>query len=163
MPSHLMSQRSCLQLWLRVPRRADCVAGVRRLLDSALRVIGVTERCRYDIVLAVSEACNNVVDHALAVREYDVVLLVDHDRCSMEVADRGTAAADVSLNGHGPAATAERGRGLHLIRTVTDGVQLRKVMPHGLAVRMTKKLEWASGAPAAWPDRQYEHWAVLAS
>jgi hypothetical protein len=55
----------------------------------------------------------------------------------------GAVAADLSAAHHvldGPAVQviAHRGRGLHLIRAVTDGLEMRRVNPHGFAISMIK-------------------------
>jgi len=151
---------SCLQLRLRVPRSPARVASVRRLLTHALTAIGVVPGCRDDVVLAVNEACSNVVDHAPAVYEYDVAVTVDATWCVAEVFDCGPGMTEPWRDRHrGPRAL--RGRGLHLIRVVTDNVELRAVHPHGLAIRMTKRLSWEGEMPAGWTADAYEHWTVL--
>jgi serine/threonine-protein kinase RsbW len=149
-----------LRLRLHVPREAARVAAVRRQLDGALAAIGVLSACRDDIVLAVSEACSNAVDHAQTVQEYDVVVTVDRRQCLAEVVDRGPG---IAHNNHGgpPGAGTERGRGLFLIRALADHVELRALQPHGLAVRITKILSWAPGMPRSWVSGAYELWTAL--
>jgi serine/threonine-protein kinase RsbW len=150
-----------LRLMARMPREVTSVAAVRQLFDRALAAIGVEDECREDIVLALSEACSNAVEHARTVAEYDVVVTVDRKRCVAEVIDRGAGPERVPVDMSAPDAAAERGRGLHLIQAVTDRLELRRVDPHGFAVRMTKRLTWAPDAPAVWQDRRHEPWAVL--
>ena len=151
-----------LRLTARMPREVTSVAAVRQLFDRALAAIGVEDECREDIVLALSEACSNAVEHARTAAEYDVVVTVDRKRCVAEVIDRGAGPERVPVDMSGPDPTAERGRGLQLIQALTDGLELRRVDPHGFAVRMTKRLTWAPDAPAVWQDRRHEPWAVLA-
>ena len=51
------------------PRDATSVPLTRRVLDAALASLGVTEDCRADVRLALSEACTNVVRHARLLAE----------------------------------------------------------------------------------------------
>ena len=150
-----------LRLTTRMPREPTSVAAVRHLLDRALVAIGVEDECRDDIVLALSEACSNAVEHARAAAEYEVVVTVDRKRCVAEVIDYGTGPERVPVDPRVPDPTAERGRGLRLIHALTDGLELRRVDPHGFAVRMTKHLRWAPDAPTVWQERRHEPWAVL--
>jgi serine/threonine-protein kinase RsbW len=120
------------------------------VLDAALAFLGVTEDCRGDISLALSEACSNVVIHAQAGDEYEIILDVDGDRCVLEVIDAGIGMANRSSVGELRDKTGERGRGLLLMRACTDALELRPVHPHGLAVRMNKQLTWIPKV-SAWP------------
>jgi serine/threonine-protein kinase RsbW len=146
---------------VRMPCHAATVSSVRRLLDQALTDIGVAADCRADIALAVTEACANAVEHAQLGEEYDVVVIVDSDQCVAEVIDYGAGMELGRLDGVMVPATTERGRGLPLIRACTDGVELRRVHPHGLAVRMIKVLSWVPEAPTAWAAGGHDAWAML--
>jgi anti-sigma regulatory factor (Ser/Thr protein kinase) len=62
----------------------------------------------------------------------------------IEVADTGIGLDLDRIPTGRPAPTAESGRGLHVIRACTDGMELRARRPHGLTVRMVKVLAWKS-------------------
>ena len=62
--------------------------------------------------------------------------------CVIEVADTGIGLDLDRIPAEPPAPTARSGRGLHLIRACTDGMELRAGRPHGLTVRMVKVLAW---------------------
>jgi serine/threonine-protein kinase RsbW len=135
---------SRLQLTWCLSRRAVTVPMVRRLVDTALSLMCVADACRADIALALSEACANAVYHAHG-DEYQVTVDIGADRCVLEVIDSGVGFDHKGLDGVGidgdpPDVAAEHGRGLRIIRAYTDAMQLRSADPHGLAVRMTKKL-----------------------
>jgi serine/threonine-protein kinase RsbW len=129
-----------LRLATSLPREAATVCAARRVLDAALAFLGVTDDCRGDISLALSEACSNAVIHAQAGDEYEIILDVDGDRCVLEVIDAGIGMANRSSVGELREKISERGRGLLLMRACTDSLELRPVHPHGLAVRMGKQL-----------------------
>ncbi|MFD0854750.1 ATP-binding protein, partial [Actinomadura adrarensis] len=49
---------------LALPREALSIPVIRRVLGEALRGLGVSEDCVADILVATSEACTNVIQHA---------------------------------------------------------------------------------------------------
>jgi serine/threonine-protein kinase RsbW len=150
-----------LRLAMRLPRLAASVTTARHGLQRALAGIGVTEDCRDDLALALTEACGNAVEHAQIGHEYVVVVTVGRSRCVVEVIDTGVGMDVGRLNGHPVSLTGNRGRGLRLIRAVTDGLEMRPVDPHGLALRMTKTLTWAQDAPATWAGIGHDPWAAV--
>jgi serine/threonine-protein kinase RsbW len=71
------------------PGEALSVPVMRRVLGDTLSRLGMDERCVGDILLAVTEACSNVVRHAGPERRYEVVAHVGSKRCLLEVVDAG--------------------------------------------------------------------------
>src|SRR4051794_28058855 len=85
-----------------------------------MRTLGVAEECLTDIELALTEACTNVLDHATAGDEYEVVAGLDDSACIIEVVDTGRG-FDADHLGHAEAdPSAEEGRGIQLIRALVD-------------------------------------------
>ena len=64
-----------------LPRDAASVPISRQVLDGCLETLGVTADTRTDIALALTEACANVVLHAGAADEYEVMARASDDRC----------------------------------------------------------------------------------
>ena len=120
-----------LRLAMRLPRQPASVTKARHTVEKALAGIGVTEVCRDDIALALTEACSNAVEHAQIGHEYDVVVTVVRTRCIVEVIDTGVGIDAGHLNGQPITLTAKRGRGLRLIRAVTDGMEFIGSTPTG--------------------------------
>jgi serine/threonine-protein kinase RsbW len=144
---------SRLQLAWSLPRRAVTVHMARHLLDTALTVMGVDRDCRDDLALALTEACANAIRHGRGAPEYRVTVTTSDDVCAVEVVDGGLGLDPQRLveTGIGDGlsqVTTEHGRGLRLIRACVDALELRPVQPHGLAIRMTKKLTWDAGGSA---------------
>src|ERR1700733_13279804 len=72
-----------------LPGEALSVPVMRRVLGDTLTKLGMDESCIGDILLAVTEACSNVVRHAGPERRYEVVAHVGSKRCLLEVVDSG--------------------------------------------------------------------------
>jgi serine/threonine-protein kinase RsbW len=136
-----------LRLALSLPRDAATVSMTRRVLDNALAAIGVVEECRDDICLALTEACGNVIAHARAGEIYDVSVTTEADQCVIEVTDSGVGAELGDLPTGPPDDEAETGRGLLIIRAMTDVAQLTIGPTGGLSIRMVKQLQWRADAP----------------
>jgi serine/threonine-protein kinase RsbW len=142
-----------MRLVLRLPRDPATVPATRRTVDSALDAIGVSDECRDDVVLALTETCANIVRHASSDMDYVVTVTASTSQCTVDVSD---AALDVPFSAgapwlEGPAGRTddmnESGRGLNIVRTVMDAVQIA-VGPRGFAVHMVKRLIF--GRPG-WP------------
>jgi serine/threonine-protein kinase RsbW len=75
---------------------------MRRVLGDTLTRLGMDERCIGDILLAVTEACSNVIRHAGPGRRYEVVAHVGRQRCLLEIVDggRGFESGSVTVGRH---------------------------------------------------------------
>ena len=103
---------------VRLPTDAQSVPLVRGLLRQALQYLGVVEEGIQEIVLALTEACANVVQHAGEHEEYEVDVAIDDSVCRISVVDDG--------DGFDPSTAAqatppwEGGGGLTLMRALVD-------------------------------------------
>src|ERR1700738_5393159 len=67
---------------------------MRRVLGDTLRGLGVDEESGYDLLLAATEACTNVLQHGgREVRQYAVITSLGAVGCQVEVADEGVGTA----------------------------------------------------------------------
>lgn len=78
--------RFCLMF----PREALSVPVMRRVLGDTLNRLGVDEDCIGDLLLAVTEACTNVLQHSGPSHRYEVVASIDRSGCLVEVLDSGS-------------------------------------------------------------------------
>lgn len=108
-----------LAMQLSLPRDARCVGMMRNVASCLLRDVEAPDEAVEDLRLAISEACANAVLHAQGVDDYWVSLVVDEDRCEVEVVDMGTALPEPAETGE----DAENGRGLSLIRALVDDLE----------------------------------------
>jgi serine/threonine-protein kinase RsbW len=141
---------------------AVSVPVMRRVLGDTLRRAGVDEESVYDILLAATEACTNVLRHSgRDVRRYTVMTSLGTVGCQVEVADEGAGTRPpepgpepVVLAGvDGPQAASaiarlpESGRGLAVMRACVDQVTLDSSPGRGTVVTMHKHIRWSSDAP----------------
>jgi serine/threonine-protein kinase RsbW len=151
-----------IKMVLYLPRDVASVPVSRQVLDGCLQTLGVTPDTRADIALALDEACANVIQHAGAGEDYEVQVSARNGQCVIEVINTGSAdgqggpaASGTGINGDGRImlsgdpvpATAEHGRGLKIIESVADNLQLIGNEHHGLTVHFEKTLAWLPGAP----------------
>jgi serine/threonine-protein kinase RsbW len=88
------------------PRESLSVPVMRRVLGDTLSRLGVDEECIADLLLAVTEACTNVLRHAGPGRRYEVVASVGRNRCLLEVLDSGRGFDPAGVPGTRPAVRA---------------------------------------------------------
>ncbi|MEU4218868.1 ATP-binding protein [Actinoplanes sp. NPDC026623] len=129
---------------LNLPREADSVPTVRRLLRCALSMFHVPRDDRADLELALTEACANVVEHAAGADGIEVRLDLAPDRCAIDVADNGPGfdAAAVAPPDRGD----DRGRGLLLIKALSDNVRMQSTPRRGSLIHFEKSFALAAGS-----------------
>jgi serine/threonine-protein kinase RsbW len=127
---------------------------MRRVLGDTLRRLGVDEESVYDILLAATEACTNVLRHGgRQVRQYAVVTSLGAVGCQVEVTDEGIGARAPStppVEREPQAAVTqlpESGRGLAVMRACVDNVTLDSSPQRGTVVTMRKHIRWSKDAP----------------
>ena len=128
---------------------------MRRVLGDTLRGLGVDDESVYDILLAATEACTNVLHHGgRRVRGYAVITSLGAVGCQVEVADDGDGVAPrgAAEPGADPqqvpvAQLPESGRGLAVMRACVDNVTLDSRPGHGTVVTMRKRIRWHEDAP----------------
>jgi serine/threonine-protein kinase RsbW len=133
---------------------------MRRVLGDTLRGLGVDEESVYDLLLAATEACTNVLQHGgREVRQYTVITSLGAVGCQVEVADEGVGTALRRTKWRrrlaGPATPVaqlpESGRGLAVMRACVDNVTLDTSPGRGTVVTLRKHIRWSQDAPL----RQY--------
>lgn len=88
-----------MKFCLLFPREALSVPVTRRMLGDALRSLGAEDQGIADLLLAVTEACTNVVRHGGASSGYEVVASLGKAGCRVEVVNRGRTAGSRRLPG----------------------------------------------------------------
>jgi serine/threonine-protein kinase RsbW len=133
-----------IALTLALPRDELTVPVARRIVDSSLSAVGVTEDCVNDVTVALTEACTNVIKHSGPGDEYEVVVSLNDVQCSIDITDIGHGFDAETLAGSADD-DAERGRGIQLMRALVDSISFASVPAKGSIVHMEKELAYASG------------------
>ena len=134
-------------------RETLSVPVMRRVLGDTLRRLGVDDESVYDILLAATEACTNVLTHGgRRVRDYTVVTSLGAVSCQVEVADNGVGLSPRELGEADPQQASitqlpESGRGLAVMRACVDNVTLDSRPGRGTVVTMRKRISWPDDAP----------------
>jgi serine/threonine-protein kinase RsbW len=110
---------------VRLPTDAESVPLVRGLLRQALSSLGVVDDGIEEIVLALTEACSNVVQHAGDHEEYGVEVAIDDRVCRISVVDEGGGFDAEATSTRGPRSLLDGGRGLLLMRALVDRLDFR--------------------------------------
>ena len=131
-----------LSLALTLPRDEQTVPVARHIVRNAMEQVGVEETCVYDVELALSEACTNVLLHSGPGDQY-VVRLDLNDRLGViRVIDVGHGFDSAKLQAAGPLLEAERGRGLGLMQGLVDRVDFTSRAEAGTIVTLEKVLTY---------------------
>ena len=107
------------RLTLSLPAEPEALITARRALRNWLAEVGVDPEALYDITLATGEACTNAIEHAYAPGEatFDLEAFRGRDDVLVLVRDYGSWRPP---RGH------NRGRGLKLMETLMDSVNVRR-------------------------------------
>lgn len=132
-----------------LPKEAETVGLIRAVLKDGLSRFGVTGDCIDDILLALIEAGTNVVEHAVADDEYEVGLEIDEFNCAITIRNTGEDFDAAALGDLMPDPSSPRGRGVAIMRAVTDQVDLDSTPTAGTIVKLVKSLDVTPDGPLA--------------
>jgi anti-sigma regulatory factor (Ser/Thr protein kinase) len=119
-----------------LPRQPSSVHVVRSTIRHALLSMAVERDVVADVELALAESVTGVLDHAGSDEDYEVTAVIDEETCVIEVVDRhfGADASEVRED------EDVEGRGLPLMRAVSDRVTVPRRDASGTTVRIEKRL-----------------------
>ena len=134
-----------IQVVMTLPREARSVPVVRRTVATALESAGVTRECVDEVEVALSEACTNVFQHAHDA-SYEVVINIGDEQLTMDVLDSGEGFGNHGAE-LGPVEDleAEGGRGIALMRALSDRAVFDTVTGRGGSVHLMTHLRWTDG------------------
>jgi serine/threonine-protein kinase RsbW len=96
--------------------------------------------CLDEILLALSEACANVVQHAGEHEEYQVDVTIDDHVCRISVLDDGQGFDVATVSAERPPSPLDGGRGLLLMRALVDRLDFRATEDGRHGVILEKRL-----------------------
>jgi serine/threonine-protein kinase RsbW len=132
---------------LTLPREAISVPLARGLLASTLERAGVAPQVLEDVKVALTEACTNAYQHVEAGETFEVQVGLDDEYVTIRVVDRGPG-----FTPRPPAPEvepyADGGRGIHLIRALTDSAEFTTTSDADSGVvSMWKSVAWGEASP----------------
>lgn len=143
-----------ITLSLTLPRDEHTIPVTRHIVHHALDEIGADPECIDDIAIAQTEACSNVVRHSGPGDRYEVRVEIDRARCVIRVIDTGHGFDFQTLrDGDEPGTpdlSAERGRGIQLMKALVDDVRFLSKPEAGTVVHLEKGLRFNEGSPMYW-------------
>ncbi len=125
---------------VRLPVDAQSVPLVRGLLRQALQHLGVVSDGIDDVLLALTEACANVVQHAQGQDEYQVDVTIDDHVCRISVLDDGGGFELQQVATQQVGSPLEGGRGLVLMRALVDRLAFQETEDGRHGVFLEKQL-----------------------
>ena len=138
-----------ISLSLTLPRDEQTIPVSRHIVLSALDEVGAVQECIDDIAVAQTEACANVVHHSGPGDKYEVRVDIDSEKCVIRVIDTGRGFDWQSLTDgeEGKDMSAERGRGILLMRALVDEVRFVSKPEAGTIVHLEKALSFTDSSP----------------
>ncbi len=125
---------------VRLPVDAQSVPLVRGLLRQALQYLGVVASGIDEVLLALSEACANVVQHAGEHEEYQVDVTIDDHVCRITVLDDGDGFDVAAAAAARPNSPLDGGRGLVLMQALVDRLDFAHTEDGRHGVHLEKQL-----------------------
>jgi serine/threonine-protein kinase RsbW len=135
-----------LSLALTLPRDEQTVPVARHIVRNAMEQVGVDETCVYDVELALSEACTNVLVHSGPGDQYVVRLDLEDRLGVIRVVDVGHGVDSAKLEADGALPDDERGRGLGLMQALVDRFDFTSRPEAGTIVTLEKDLTYRDEA-----------------
>ena len=133
---------------LHVPSHSENLAMIRDFVGKIGEMAGLSETETMKLVLAVDEACANVVEHAYGMdpsKEVTVRALLDAEKIQIEIVDTGNSfdpGGIRQLNLEELVAQRKNGGlGLRLIKSIMDDVHYQIIPGQKNELRMIKKLK----------------------
>ncbi|OGC01410.1 hypothetical protein A2V82_03660 [candidate division KSB1 bacterium RBG_16_48_16] len=116
---------------------------VRAMVDEVCLLAGFTSMESSKVVLAVDEACSNVIKHAYRGKVGQLILItagIFDDRLEIEIKDHGEKVDPQKIKSRKLSEIRPGGLGVHLMKTVMDEVKFVQGMESGNCLLMIKKI-----------------------
>lgn len=129
---------------LTLPADPCALHGMRQWLDTALTGSGLTEKLRGQLVLAVNEACMNIIQHAYGEKtegEIRLHLAWQSGRLIIELEDDAPCIDPVAVQPRALSDVRPGGLGVHFIREIMDEMAFLPGQGKGNRLRLVKRLD----------------------
>lgn len=126
---------------LDVPSDPALMAAVRAVTDKISSAAGLTAEEGDKLVLAVDEACTNVIRHAYGNRRegrITITFTAGADRLEITIRDFGTGADPATFRGRKFEEVRPGGLGMHFIASAVDRIEYDRQPGGGMVLKMVK-------------------------
>jgi serine/threonine-protein kinase RsbW len=130
--------KSASEIRLKIPCREEFAKIVRLQAEAIARRVYFTEDEIYDIITAVGEVCDNAIEHGVSEQGIDVQYFLSPSELKVEVQDYGPGFDAEKQGFEPPDLFAEDGRGLFLMKSLMDLVEIDSGPSHGQSTRGTR-------------------------
>jgi sigma-B regulation protein RsbU (phosphoserine phosphatase) len=120
---------------------------LRAVLSESTTILGLGDEVTANIVLAVTEACANIIRHCYGGRpgeRIDLEIRFADDHFELRIIDYGEFVDPADMKGRDLDDVKPGGLGLHFIHTVMDDVEYRKNRWGGTTLILRKQIEAAA-------------------
>ncbi len=127
---------------LTIPSDARMLKIARATVSHLCALMGFVNVDKNSVVLAVDEACSNIIKHAYGGQPAHPIELrcrMYPDRLEVRLRDYGDKTDFTTLHAHGAADGTLKGFGLHLIRTLMDQVEFSNDQLQGNHLLLVKR------------------------
>lgn len=132
-----------IHIAMTLPRQPASVTVARHTAAVTLATAGVTPECVSAVEVALSEACTNVIHHAIASDFFQVTFVLSDGQVTVDVIDSGTGRSVDRPGGDALAdPLADGGRGLELMASLCDRAVIDVGNGHAGSVHLMKRLQW---------------------
>lgn len=136
-----MTEKNANRVQLTLPSNPRLMSLLRGLVSHAAKVVGFPEAQTTEIVLAVDEACTNIIRHCYqgdCEQTIVVYLEVGEDRLEVALRDFGEKRDPSQFKSRDLDEVRPGGLGMHFIYSIMDKVEFDTSVPTGMLMRMIK-------------------------
>ncbi len=130
--------RSASQIRLKIPCREEYASTVRLQAEAIARRVQFSDEEIYDIITAVGELCDNAIEHGRSERGVEVEYSMTATEFRVEVTDFGPGFDPRGRGDEPPDVFAESGRGIFLMKSLMDTLQIDSAPGRGTRIVMGK-------------------------
>ena len=130
--------RSASHIRLKIPCREEYAATVRLQAEAIARRVLFSDEEIYDIITAVGEVCDNAIEHGRSEMGIDVEYSMTATEFRVEVQDYGPGFDPRGRGEQPPDVFAESGRGIFLMKSLMDTLEIESQPDLGTRIVMAK-------------------------
>lgn len=127
---------------LTAPAASASLTVIRGIIEAVSKLVELDQQGRYEVVLAVHEACSNIIDHTDAQRRSEDMLLecvVSDAGLEIKLRDNGPPFDIDAVPEFDPTELRRGGRGVFMIRRFMDEVDCTALPEGGNELRMFRQ------------------------